>query len=350
MEKKRAQMVRDPDRGPRHPRPPRPRGHAQGPAGAVRRIGGGGLRVRRPPASDRERADDLAALHRRVHDRAARLTGKERVLEIGTGSGYQSAILAELAAKVYSIEIRPELAAAATARLKELGIRNVEVRAADGYRGWPEEAPFDGILVTAAPEHVPPPLLEQLASTGRMVIPVGAFYQELKVIDRQGGGYTEKSVLPVRFVPFVGEAAGAPPEPSPGNRALTAGVRSALAAALLAVRPLTAQEAPPEKPPAPAPLGSHEAGALVLGDASGVLAAPLQLGRGRLAQVRRRDRRDRRDGRPPRQRGSRRRRSGAARRRATTPRRRSRGSARSTRGASSAPTRPWGSSGTTARR
>ena len=146
-----------------------------------------------------------------------RLTGKERVLEIGTGSGYQTAILAELAAKVYSIEIRPELAAAAAARLKELGIRNVEVRTADGYRGWPEEAPFDGILVTAAPERVPPPLLEQLASTGRMVIPVGAFYQELKVIERQGGGYTERSVLPVRFVPFVGEAEGAPRTSPPGT-------------------------------------------------------------------------------------------------------------------------------------
>jgi len=148
-----------------------------------------------------------------------RLTGKETVLEIGTGSGYQAAILAELAAKVYSIEIRPELATAAAARLKDLGIRNVEVRAADGYRGWPEEAPFDGILVTAAPERVPPPLLEQLASTGRMVIPVGAFYQELKVIERQGGGYTEKSVLPVRFVPFVGEAEGRPGGPDPSNKA-----------------------------------------------------------------------------------------------------------------------------------
>ncbi len=91
------------------------------------------------------------------------------------------------------------------------------MRAADGYRGWPEEAPFDGILVTAAPERIPPPLLEQLASTGRMVIPVGAFYQELKVIERQGGGYTEKSVLPVRFVPFVGEAEGAPRPAPPGT-------------------------------------------------------------------------------------------------------------------------------------
>jgi protein-L-isoaspartate(D-aspartate) O-methyltransferase len=145
-----------------------------------------------------------------------RLTGKEKVLEIGTGSGYQTAILAELAAKVYSIEIRPELARAAADRLAALGIRNVEVRAADGYRGWPEEAPFDGILVTAAPERVPPPLLEQLAPTGRMVIPVGAFYQELKVIERQGGGYSEKSVLPVRFVPFVGEAEGAARPSPPG--------------------------------------------------------------------------------------------------------------------------------------
>jgi protein-L-isoaspartate(D-aspartate) O-methyltransferase len=146
-----------------------------------------------------------------------RLTGKEKVLEIGTGSGYQTAILAELAAKVYSIEIRPELAKAAAERLEKLGIRNVEVRAADGYRGWPEEAPFDGILVTAAPERVPPPLLEQLSATGRMVIPVGAFYQELKVIERQGGGYTEESVLPVRFVPFVGEAEGAPRPPEAGT-------------------------------------------------------------------------------------------------------------------------------------
>ena len=146
-----------------------------------------------------------------------RLTGKEKVLEIGTGSGYQTAILAELAAKVYSIEIRPELAEAATTRLRELGIRNVEVRAADGYRGWPEEAPFDGILVTAAPERIPPPLLEQLSAMGRMVIPVGAFYQELKVIERQGGGYTEKAVLPVRFVPFVGEAEGAPRAATPGT-------------------------------------------------------------------------------------------------------------------------------------
>ena len=137
--------------------------------------------------------------------------------KVGITKKQGAAILAELAAKVYSIEIRPELAKTAADRLRELGIKNVEVRAADGYRGWPEEAPFDGILVTAAPEHVPPPLLEQLAPTGRMVIPVGAFYQELKVIERQGGGYSEKSVLPVRFVPFVGEAEGAPRPSTPGT-------------------------------------------------------------------------------------------------------------------------------------
>jgi len=142
-----------------------------------------------------------------------RLKGTEKVLEIGTGSGYSTAILASLAARVYSIEIRPELAQEAKERLAKLGVKNVELRAADGYRGWPEEAPFDAILVTAAPEKVPPPLLEQLSASGRMVIPVGAFYQELKVIERQGGGYTEKSVLPVRFVPFVGEAEGVPPPP-----------------------------------------------------------------------------------------------------------------------------------------
>src|SRR5450755_1328512 len=146
------------------------------------------------------------------------LTGKERVLEIGTGSGYQTAILAALAAKVYTIEILPELAKAADERLKRLGITNAEVRAADGYRGWREAAPFDAIIVTAAPEKIPPPLLEQLGPAGRMVIPVGGFYQELKVIERSGSGFVERSVLPVRFVPFVGEAEGKPAaEPTPSR-------------------------------------------------------------------------------------------------------------------------------------
>ncbi len=144
-----------------------------------------------------------------------RLKGTEKVLEIGTGSGYQTAVLSLLASQVYSIEIRPELARTAEDRLRSLGYRNVEVRAADGYRGWPEKGPFDGILVTAAPEKVPPPLLDQLAPGGRMVIPVGGFYQELKVIERQADGtFAERSVLPVRFVPFVGEAEGKAAEPA----------------------------------------------------------------------------------------------------------------------------------------
>lgn len=135
-----------------------------------------------------------------------RLNGTERVLEIGTGSGYQAAVLSRLAGRVFTIEIRPELAAEATERLKAFGARNVEVRTADGFYGWPEEAPFDGILVTAAPERIPEPLLAQLAPGGRLVIPVGGFYQELKVIERTPEGLVERSVLPVRFVPFVGEA------------------------------------------------------------------------------------------------------------------------------------------------
>ena len=134
------------------------------------------------------------------------LTGKEKVLEIGTGSGYQTAVLSALASKVFTIEIRPELARAAEQRLRALHIQNVTVRAADGYHGWADEGPFDGILVTAAPERIPQPLLDQLAPGARMVIPVGGFYQELKVIERTPGGLFEKSVLPVRFVPFVGEA------------------------------------------------------------------------------------------------------------------------------------------------
>jgi protein-L-isoaspartate(D-aspartate) O-methyltransferase len=132
-----------------------------------------------------------------------RLSGGEKVLEIGTGSGYEAALLGALSARVFSIEIRPDLAASAAERLKALGVSNVDVRTADGYKGWPEEAPFDAIIVTAAPEKVPPPLLEQLAVGGRMVIPVGGFYQELKVIERTADGYLERSVLPVRFVPLA---------------------------------------------------------------------------------------------------------------------------------------------------
>jgi protein-L-isoaspartate(D-aspartate) O-methyltransferase len=134
------------------------------------------------------------------------LPERARVLEIGTGSGYQSAVLGELAAEVYSIEIVPALARSASEKLRQLGYTNVTVREGDGYRGWPEHAPFDGIIVTAAPERIPQPLLEQLAAGGRMVIPVGGFFQELKVFTKQpDGGVTEKDVLPVRFVPMTGE-------------------------------------------------------------------------------------------------------------------------------------------------
>jgi protein-L-isoaspartate(D-aspartate) O-methyltransferase len=139
------------------------------------------------------------------------LSPSDRVLEIGTGSGYQSAVLAELAREVYSIEIVPELARSAAERLKELGYTDVAVREGDGYRGWPEHAPFDGIIVTAAPERIPQPLLDQLAPGGVMVIPVGGFFQELKVFRKSADGrITERDILPVRFVPMTGEVERTP--------------------------------------------------------------------------------------------------------------------------------------------
>lgn len=130
----------------------------------------------------------------------------DRILEVGTGSGYQAAVAAELVAEVYSIEIKPELASTAADRLERLGYENVTVRAGDGYLGWPERAPFDGILVTAGADHVPSPLVEQLRPGGRMVIPVGdvTTYQVLKVIEKRAdGSYDERDVLPVRFVPLL---------------------------------------------------------------------------------------------------------------------------------------------------
>lgn len=134
------------------------------------------------------------------------LSPTETVLEIGTGSGYQSAVLSQLARAVYTIEIVPELARSAAAKLKEGGYANVTVKEGDGYRGWPEHAPFDAIIVTAAPERIPQPLLDQLAPGGRMVIPVGGFFQELKVFTKEPSGkITEKDILPVRFVPMTGE-------------------------------------------------------------------------------------------------------------------------------------------------
>ena len=130
----------------------------------------------------------------------------QAVLEVGTGSGYQAAILAEIVARVYSIEVVPELAREASARLAELGYDNVEVRVGDGYAGWPEKAPFDAVLVTAAAPEVPPALVEQLKRGGRMVIPVGQRWgaQELMLVSKRADGSVErKNVLPVRFVPLV---------------------------------------------------------------------------------------------------------------------------------------------------
>ncbi len=129
-----------------------------------------------------------------------------RVLEVGTGSGYQAAVLSVLAARVHSIEILEPLASQARERLRRLGYLNVEVRAGDGYRGWPERAPFDAILITAAPPEVPEPLLQQLAPGGRLVAPVGRGTQQLVVIERTATGFSRREVLPVLFVPMTGEA------------------------------------------------------------------------------------------------------------------------------------------------
>ncbi len=129
----------------------------------------------------------------------------DRVLEIGTGSGYQAAVLAAMGCTVYTIEIREALAKSAAERLASLGFETVHVRAGDGYGGWPEAAPFDGIIVTAAPEKIPQPLVDQLAVGGRLVIPVGSFYQQLKVLTREAEGLSQRDVIPVRFVPMTGE-------------------------------------------------------------------------------------------------------------------------------------------------
>ncbi len=125
-----------------------------------------------------------------------------KVLEIGTGSGYQAAILGELAREVYTIEIVPELAERARAVLESMGYSNVHVRAGDGYLGWPEQAPFDAIMVTAAPDHVPQPLIEQLGPGGRLVIPVGDVDQQIRILTRTPTGIEETRTIPVRFVPF----------------------------------------------------------------------------------------------------------------------------------------------------
>ncbi|MEF8822527.1 MAG: protein-L-isoaspartate(D-aspartate) O-methyltransferase [Desulfohalobiaceae bacterium] len=135
----------------------------------------------------------------------AEVRSGDRVLEVGTGSGYQAAVLAELAESVYTVEIVEELAKTARNRLDKLGYDNVHVRMGDGFRGWPEHAPFDAVVVTAAPPEIPGPLKEQLAPGGRLVIPVGKGWQELKVVEKAADGTLKKTtVIPVQFVPMTG--------------------------------------------------------------------------------------------------------------------------------------------------
>jgi len=134
------------------------------------------------------------------------LKGSERVLEIGTGSGYQAAVLAEIVPEVYTIEILDELTERAQSILGSLGYRNIRFRTGDGYQGWPESAPFDCIIVTAAPDHVPQPLIDQLKPGGRMIIPVGRFEQDLVLVEKGESGVTRRSTIPVRFVPMTGKA------------------------------------------------------------------------------------------------------------------------------------------------
>jgi protein-L-isoaspartate(D-aspartate) O-methyltransferase len=135
---------------------------------------------------------------------------EHRVLEIGTGSGYQAAVLATLAKEVFTIEIVAPLAERARETLLRLGYRNVHTRTGNGYLGWPEEAPFDRVMVTAAPDEVPPALVEQLEVGGLMAIPVGTFTQELRILRRTAKGLETLSTLPVRFVPMTGK-----PKPKP---------------------------------------------------------------------------------------------------------------------------------------
>lgn len=136
-----------------------------------------------------------------------RIEPDDVVLEVGTGSGYQAAVLAELARHVYTIEIVEPLGKQAAQRLKALGYENITTRIGDGYQGWPSEAPFDAIMVTAAPDHVPRPLIEQLKNNGRMVLPVGGNFlsQQLVVVEKKPDGRIEtQQVIPVRFVPLTG--------------------------------------------------------------------------------------------------------------------------------------------------
>jgi protein-L-isoaspartate(D-aspartate) O-methyltransferase len=133
------------------------------------------------------------------------LKGGETVLEVGAGSGYQSAVLSRIVARVFGIEIVEPLAREAKGRMTKLGYTNVEIRAGDGYAGWPEHAPFDAIVVTAAAPRVPEPLKRQLKDGGRLILPVGDHVQELKIVTRRGSTFEERNVLGVTFVPMTGE-------------------------------------------------------------------------------------------------------------------------------------------------
>jgi len=132
----------------------------------------------------------------------------DKVLEVGTGSGYQAAVLAELTDRIYSVEIKEELAREASAVLNRLGYQNVSVRSGDGYLGWPEEAPFDAVIVTCAVDHIPPPLIRQLGEGGRLVLPLGSTrsYQTLTLVTKKDGRPVVRRILDVRFVPMTGEA------------------------------------------------------------------------------------------------------------------------------------------------
>jgi protein-L-isoaspartate(D-aspartate) O-methyltransferase len=136
----------------------------------------------------------------------ARISKDSKILEVGTGSGYQTAVLSVLAREVFTIEIIEYLGKRAKELLERLGFHNIHLRIGDGYQGWPEEAPFDAILVTAAPSRVPDPLVDQLKIGGRLVIPIGDFYQDLEVITKTEYGIHQEKMIPVRFVPMTGQA------------------------------------------------------------------------------------------------------------------------------------------------
>jgi protein-L-isoaspartate(D-aspartate) O-methyltransferase len=130
----------------------------------------------------------------------AEIGAEDKVLEVGTGCGYQAAILGEIAKEVYSIEILRPLAEQAQENLRKLGYQNIQVKVGDGYQGWPENGPYDAIIVTAAPDHIPPALIEQLAVGGKMVIPVGEEYQEIVIVTKKAEGIKQQRTIPVRFV------------------------------------------------------------------------------------------------------------------------------------------------------